>query len=107
VSALLKALVAIAGLAALTPAYSASRSLPITLQIRDAAICYVSVDDSEFRLPDDAKLFAQRLKQLRKRWRAASIVGDTNVPYRCVGHVIYIAQSAGFKKVGFAALPSQ
>jgi len=101
------ALAAVAALVALAPAYSASRSLPITVQIRDAASCFASVDGSDFKLPDDRGRFVQRLKQLRKKWRGISIVSDTDVRYKCVGGVIFLAQSAKFKNVGFPAQPPQ
>ena len=99
------ALAIVAALSALSPSIATSRWLPIKVEIRDAGACYASVEGNSFKLPDDAPRFKQRLKQLRKTWREASIVGGTDVPYRCVGGVIYIAQSAHFRKVGFVGEP--
>ena len=33
------------------------------------------------------------------------ILGDINVPYRCIGGTIYTMQRAGFPKVGFISEP--
>lgn len=46
---------------------------------------------------------------LRKRPTPSAVVveGDTEIPYRCVGGVIFALQSAGLTKIGLLASPTE
>ena len=35
----------------------------------------------------------------------ATVTGDLNTPYQCFGGAVYLAQQAGFRRVGFVAEP--
>lgn len=77
--------------------------LTITFEVPD--ICRVNVGDQSFLMPKQDDTLLATLKPLVKKGRVLSIVGGMDIPYRCIGHTIYTAQRAGFKKVGFIAEP--
>lgn len=84
-----------------------ARSLPIVIRFAPPSTCEVSVSDQLFRLPDDEHRMVAAMRHLRQEWKSAHIVGGTEIPFRCFGHAIYIAQSGGFKNVGFIAEPPE
>jgi len=50
----------------------------------------------------DPDSFGKAIAGLEDKRTPIAIVGDTAVPYRCIGHVIYTLQAAGLNKVAFA-----
>jgi hypothetical protein len=42
-----------------------------------------------------------------RRWRGrdAQVRGDIDIPYRCIGGLIFELQRAGFRRIGFVAEP--
>ena len=84
---------------------NATASLPMTVEFRPPFVCQVSFAGQTFSLPDERDGMVGALRELRRDWRSASIRGGMEAPYRCVGEAIYLAQRAGFKKVGFVAQP--
>lgn len=79
------------------------RTLPIVIRFVPPAICEISVADHLYSLPSDEERMATALRQLRRKWNSVHIIGGAEIPYRCAGHAIFIAQSSGFRKVGFVA----
>jgi hypothetical protein len=69
------------------------------LNFLQPATCKVTVIGETFSLPADEERMVLALRALRREWKSARAVGDTDTPYRCFGHSIYIAQMAGFRKV--------
>jgi biopolymer transport protein ExbD len=51
----------------------------------------------------------ESLTGLARRWRGreAQVTGSIDTPYRCVGHVIYALQRAGFTRIGFIIEPAR
>lgn len=95
-----------------TAAFAAARSgkaraLPLVIRFVAAATCEISVADQLFSLPGDQDRMAAEMRKLRQKWKSAQIVGGREIPYRCIGHAIFIAQSSGFEKVGFVAEPPE
>lgn len=84
------------------------RSAPLSMKVHfvPPAVCEVSVAGQTFSLPGDQDGMVTALQDLRRKWRSISMSGGMETPYRCIGHAIYLAQRAGFKKVGFEAQPS-
>lgn len=82
-----------------------ARALPIVIRFVPPATCEISVSNQLYSVPIDQDRMATALRQLRREWKSAHIVGGPEIPYRCVGYAIFIAQSSGFNKVGFIAEP--
>jgi len=53
----------------------------------------------------DPDPFGKAIAGLEDKKMPIAIIGDTAVPYRCVGFVIYTLQAAGLNNVGFAVAP--
>ena len=83
------------------------RNLPLLVTIRfdPPANCEVGFSGQAFSLPKDEDRMVAAFRQLRRDWRSVSIVGGIEIPYRCMGHAIFLAQRGGLKKVGFTAEP--
>jgi hypothetical protein len=81
--------------------------LLMTIHFVPPAVCRISFSGQTFDLPDDEDSMVNALRELRRNWRSASISGDRETPYRCIGHAVYLAQRGGFKKVGFVAQPPE
>ena len=67
-----------------------------------AASCTIKVQGREVTM-GELPILARREAMSRRHARVASDMAD--VPYRCVGGVIFTLQQAGFKDVGFVAAP--
>ena len=67
--------------------------------------CRVSIDGTSFSLPKEEKALLARLMLKAKSFPDADIKKDVSVPYKCVGGAIFLAQRAGFQRVGFIAEP--
>jgi biopolymer transport protein ExbD len=85
-----------------------SRNVPLSMTVNfvPPADCEISFAGQTFSLPIDEDSMVAALQKLRRDWRSISMTGVMQTPYRCIGHAIYLAQRAGFKKIGFAAEPS-
>lgn len=85
-----------------------SRNVPLSMTVNfvPPADCEISFAEQTFSLPSDEDSMVAALQKLRRDWRSISMTGVMQTPYRCIGHAIYLAQRAGFKKIGFAAEPS-
>lgn len=102
--------VALLPMAGVLPAATGSKSkdaLHLTIAFEAPDICRVSVGDQSFLMPEQDDALLAALKMLVKKGRNLSILGGIEIPYRCIGHTIYVAQRAGFKKVGFVAEPDR
>jgi hypothetical protein len=84
-----------------------SASLSMKIHFVPPAVCEVSFAGQTFSLPGDQDGMVTALQELRREWRSVSMSGGMETPYRCIGHVVYLAQRGGFKKVGFVAQPSE
>lgn len=81
--------------------------LQLAISFEAPNVCRVSVSDQSFLMPEQDDALLAALKPLVEKDRVLSIVGGMEIPYRCIGHTIYTAQRAGFKKVGFVAEPPE
>ncbi|MBJ7444149.1 MAG: hypothetical protein JHD32_07530 [Sphingobium sp.] len=81
--------------------------LQLTITFEAPGTCRINVGDQSFLMPKQDDALLATLKPLVKKGRILSIVGGGDIPYRCIGHTIYTAQRAGFKKVGFVAEPPE
>lgn len=103
--------VAIAALISLcpTPALAKNRqengTLRLRVQFAEPAACKIDLEGKSFSLPDDEDALLAALKSRYAKGRRISVGGGADIPYRCLGHAIYLAQPAGFEKVGFVAEP--
>ena len=85
------------------------RNLPLAVRVRfiPPTTCEVGFSGQTYSLPDDEDRIVAAFRELRRDWRSVSIVGGVEIPYRCIGHAIFLAQRGGFKKVGFKAKPPE
>jgi hypothetical protein len=82
---------------------SPDRALPMVVRFTPPTTCEISVADQVFSLPEDEVPMTGALRELRNKWRSVSAVATGDIPYRCVGHAVFIAQRAGFQIVAFEA----
>ena len=67
--------------------------------------CLITVEDQTFTLPADETSLRTALKLQAARYPAARVDGDVTTPFKCFGYAVFVAQGAGFKRVGFIAEP--
>ncbi|QXT35052.1 hypothetical protein KV697_14925 [Sphingomonas sanguinis] len=105
--ATLPATIAMAGtaLAATSADRKTEASLQITMAHIPPDICTMKVSDQSFTLPKDDTAATAALREARRGWTSASIGSAVDIPYRCTAAVIFVAQQAGFERIGFVALP--
>lgn len=92
----------------LSSAYGAASSAPplvLNLASRPPGSCSVHFAGHSFALPEQAAALQEALIQQRLRTSGAAVAGDETIPYKCFGHALYVAQRAGFERVGFVAEP--
>ena len=77
----------------------------IKLAFEPPQTCRVTVDGKNFTLPSNESALLAALKKQSARFREARVDGDVTTPFKCFGHAIFVAQRAGFKRVGFIAEP--
>lgn len=78
----------------------------IGLTFSQPDICSVAVDGKNYVLPEDQQALVTALKDQASKFKYARVDGDYNtVPYKCFGSAVFLAQSAGFERVGFIAAP--
>ncbi len=83
----------------------AEASLTIVMAHTPPDICTAKVSDQLFTLPKDEVAAITALREARRTWISTSIGSAADIPYRCTAAVIYVAQQAGFERIGFVALP--
>ena len=108
--AALAAVLSAASVVAATAALAATkrahqRQLPMSVRFNPPMACEIRFADQVYNLPDDEDRVIDALRQLRKRWRSVEAVGSGDTPYRCIGHAVFVAQRAGYKKIGFTREP--
>ncbi len=81
------------------------RSLPMVIQFTRPANCQINVGGQSFTLPVDEDRMISSMRELRRIWKSAYFIGGQDIPYRCLGHAIFIAQRAGFKGMKFHVQP--
>ena len=67
--------------------------------------CRVTVEGQSYALPADELALLTALKPQAALHPAARVDGNVAIPYKCFGHAVFVAQRAGFKRVGFIAEP--
>lgn len=67
--------------------------------------CRITINQSNFELPESRDAVVTALKREAKIARNATIRADASIPYKCFGYAIVLAQGAGFANVGFTAEP--
>ncbi|WP_069338963.1 hypothetical protein [Sphingobium yanoikuyae] len=65
----------------------------------EAQSCTARISDQSFDISDPA--LETTLKPFAERHMNVHLIGVTDVPYRCVGSLIYLMQRIGFPKIGF------
>lgn len=87
---------------ALSACSGAPSAPPFVVHVRNAPeTCVIIVGNRQ--VPTDE--FRDLAKKEARKGRAASVIADTTVAYRCFGSVIFTLQQAGFEKVGFISEP--
>lgn len=106
-TATLPATIAMAGaaLAATSADKKTETSLQITMAHTPPGICTMTILDQSFTLPKDDIAATAALREARRSWTSASIGSAVDIPYRCTAAVIFVAQQAGFERIGFVAEP--
>lgn len=87
-------------------AASAATDRPVGILVRDAGAgrCSVRIEGRIYTTSRDGARIGAHLAALKARNLRATIVAHIDVPYRCVGGIIYEAQRLGLS-VGFIAEP--
>ncbi len=91
-------------LAAVPPDQKAEPSLAITMTHTPPDACTLTVAGQSFALPKDDAAATSALRALRGSWTSASIGSAVDIPYRCTAAVLFVAQQAGFERIGFVGL---
>lgn len=95
-------LFAAVALAPLPAAAQAGTEL-VTIEVREGG-----PDGCRFRA-EGRRMSAEQLERRARTWktqrRRVEIHGDRHLPYRCIGGVIFVMQSAGIEKVTFIGKP--
>jgi hypothetical protein len=97
---------AIALIAACASPRSAQRApdaVLIRLSLRPPATCLASLGGQDFELPSNNAPFSAALRSRARASANARIDGGVEIPYKCFGNAVWLAQRAGFKRVAFTA----
>lgn len=83
------------------PVGAAEAPLTIAVTMTSDATAQVTIEGAQFVLPDEQDAMAAALKALPNKDRPATIavLGKVVAPYRVIGGILYLAQSAGFTHV--------
>ncbi|PXA89025.1 hypothetical protein DMC47_29180 [Nostoc sp. 3335mG] len=83
------------------PVVAAAAPLTIGVTMTGDAAAQVTIEGAQFVLPDDHEAMAAALRALPDKDRPVTIavLGKVAAPYRVIGGILYIAQSAGFTQV--------
>ena len=66
--------------------------------------CTVRIEGHRYEVSDGSWQLERHLQQLKRRDRGLRLEFSTNVPYRCVGGLIFLAQRLGLR-IGFVSEP--
>lgn len=77
----------------------------IELGFEPPETCRARLGGEDFVLPGQQRIFLEALAARAKIGSHATVAGGAEIPYKCFGHVVYLAQRAGFRHVGFIAEP--
>ena len=84
----------------------AADPLVLHIEFTPADTCRVTVEDQSFQLPADEQRLLEILRTMKNSRTTAHVAGNVETPYRCLGHVVFVAQRAGFQ-IGFTAEPPE
>ncbi|MFD1035360.1 hypothetical protein ACFQ15_11915 [Sphingomonas hankookensis] len=81
--------------------------LMIGVEMASEATAHVTIDKATFVLPDEREAMSAALNARGDKHRPVTLVvtGKTAAPYRIIGGMIYLTQSAGFTQVTVATEP--
>jgi hypothetical protein len=79
--------------------------VPLSLAFSPPSSCIVSVASTAFSLPAQEKPLLAALRRQASTSSNAILAGGPEIPFKCVGYAVYVAQRAGFARVAFAADP--
>lgn len=82
------------------------QQLTIKIENHTDGGCLATLDGKTFDVHDDDALNAA-LAPYQPHKVEVHLIGDMNVPYRCIGGLIYALQRWGADKVGFIAKPPE
>jgi hypothetical protein len=68
--------------------------------------CVVSFAERHFDLPAQERQLLVALRRQAGSSPSAMVSGGPDVPFKCFGYAVFVAQRAGFVRVGFVAEPS-
>lgn len=79
--------------------------MPVTIHwVGD--VCSLDIGAESFTLPRDEQRIATHLRASGLQARDFHLVNSTvNVPYKCIGHIVYSLQKGGARRIGFIAEP--
>lgn len=66
--------------------------------------CTVRIEGHRYEVSDDNWQLGRHLQHLKRQDRDLRLEFSTNVPYRCVGGLIFLAQRLGLR-IGFVSEP--
>jgi hypothetical protein len=95
----------IALLALAAPA-AADRPVEILVRRAGGGLCEVRIEGRTYKAPGDGVRVGAHLASLKARERRARLVLGPDVPYRCVGGIIFDAQRLDLR-FGFIAEPGR
>lgn len=81
--------------------------LQVVVRFDPPDACEIVVADQTFRLPADQDRVVATLRALRDGFGSMSITGSAEIPYRCIGLAIFLAQRSGFRRIDLATAPVQ
>lgn len=84
---------------------ASTRVAVIALSFEPPNTCRMTVNGQTFTLFTDEAGSLAALRQQAAVVSAATVTGDFRTPYKCFGGAVYLAQRAGFERVGFVAEP--
>ncbi|KQN77666.1 hypothetical protein ASE90_03910 [Sphingomonas sp. Leaf67] len=83
------------------PVGAAETPLTIGVTMRGDAAARIDIEGVQFVLPDEQDAMSAALKALPDKDRPVTIavLGKVAAPYRVIGGILYLTQSAGFTQV--------
>ncbi len=92
-----------------TSPVAAEAPLAVTIVMQDDAAARVTIGEASFVLPDEQEAMVAALRAMPDKARPVAIVVTDNLktPYRVIGGLLYLMQSAGFTEMELAWIPSR
>lgn len=72
---------------------------------RAANACPLRIEQRSYLLPGEESRVLAHFQRLKAEDRRVMVRADATIPWRCVGHAIFLGQRAGLR-IGFIAEPS-